>query len=423
MQAWDAFLRDLEQTMGKEVVEKWLRPLKVSDFDACNLYLEAESSFQVAWFDEHIRKLAQEKLCNNNAHPIKIHFLHQKEGKKKKEKEVAAPLIEIGPDGLDSSSTFSNFLFGEQNALIVDLFKKTTFEGFNPIFLYGAAGVGKTHLLMACAQKLREQNLSVFYVHAESFTEHVVKAIRSSQMDTFRKIYRNQDVLIVDDVHHFARKGATQEEFFHTFNALHTKGKQILLSSSHPPSQLEDIEPRLISRFEWGILLKLQPLPLVEMAKVLQNRARLHHFSLSDPVCAFLINTYTTSTKSMMRALEALMLRHRGQTTLSLQEAEILLRDLTATEQKLQLTPDKIVDAVASYFGICSSDILGKSQSKECTLPRKIAMYLCRQKLEMSYLAIGRFFLRDHSTVMASIKQVDQDSAEMDFLDKLLPLF
>lgn len=407
MQAWDTFLKDLEKQIGKQVVDKWLRPLKVGDFDACNLYLEAENSFQIEWFEEHIRKIAKTKLRNNNAHPIHIHFSKQKNASKKRQEEPLTAILEIESDNVDTSYTFTNYIFDQQTNVVIELLQNIEPGTYNPIFLYGPSGVGKTHLLMACAQKLKEQNLSVFFVHAETFTQHVIKAIRSSQMRKFRQIYRNQDVLIIDDIHCLARKAATQEELFHTFNALHTTGRQIIISSHLPPSQMEDIEPRLTSRFEWGILLPLHPLPTAEMGKVLKNRARMHHFPFPDPVCAFILETFATSEKSMMRALEALMMRYRHPSTITLLEAEQLLSDLVISEEKSQLTPNKILKAVSDYFGIRSSDILGKSQLKEYSLPRKLAMYLCRKKLKTPYLAIGRYFFRDHSTVMTNIKQIE----------------
>ena len=410
MQAWDAFLDALEGKLGKQVVSQWLRPLKVIRYDACNLYLEAENSFQVSWFEEHVRKIAQKDLRNNNAHLIKIHFLSHAKEKKKKNEEILPPPLEIQPDPIDPTQTFTNFIHDKQNALTVQFFKQLAPAAYNPVFLYGAPGIGKTHLLTACANKLRAQNLSVFYVHAETFTEHVVKAIRSSQMRDFREIYRNQDVLIIDDVHYFARKAATQEELFHTFNTLHTSGKQILLSSHLPPGKIDEIEPRLISRFEWGIVLELYPLDSQKMGQVLKNRARLYHFPLPDPLVEFLIQHFSTTPKSMMRALEALMVRHKGSATLSLQEAQHLLADLLIEEEKSELTPEKILSAASAYFGIRTQDVLGKSQAKECVFPRKLAMYLCRKKLRLPYATIGKIFGRDHSTVMAGIRQIEMKS-------------
>lgn len=406
MEAWDAFLQSLEQKMGKGTVDRWLRPLTVVDFDACNLYLEAQNSFQISWFEEHIRKKADISFLNNNAHPIKIHFATAPKTKKAKLEEQVVDL-HLESDALDPSMQFSNFIFDEKNRLTIQFFQELKPGAYNPIFLYGPDGIGKTHLLMACAQKFKSDGLSVFYVHAESFTEHVVKAIRNSQMRKFRELYRNHDVLIIDDVHCLGRKAATQEELFHTFNTLHTSGKQLIFSSHLPPSKIEEIEPRLISRFEWGIVLELHSLPPEKMEEVLQNRAKLYNFVLTDSVAKFLMAKFQTSSKSMMRALEALVLRHKNPSDLSAEAAEYLLSDLLAVEKKNEMTPEKILSATSAYFGIRIDDILGKSQSKECAFPRKFAMFLCRKRLGLPYLTIGRIFGRDHSTAMSSIKYIE----------------
>lgn len=412
MQAWDHFLLELEKRMGKAPVRKWLRPLRIIEFDACNLYLEAENAFQIGWFEEHVRPIAVDGFVNNNGRPIKVHFQKQNKQQRRSKRQASDPNhpLVIQSDPIDPSMAFSNFIFDDKGSLSVQFFKQLSPGAFNPVFLQGDKGVGKTHLLTACAGKLIAQGLSVFYVHAETFTQHVVEAIRSANMGTFREIYRNQDVLIIDDIHQLARRAATQEEFFHTFNTLHTAGRQIILSSHLLPSHMEEIESRLISRFEWGILMQLPPLSPQKMELVLKNRARLHHFPLSDAVCRSLIEQFPTSSKSMMRSLEALMLRHRSDQPIDVEQAQDYLGDLLEAEKKLQITPEKIVTATAAYYGIRVEDILGKSHTKECADPRKLAMYLCRKHLGLSYPAIGRAFDRDHSTVMKAIGQINRTS-------------
>lgn len=413
MQAWDAFVTALEQKMGKEVIDRWVRPLKVVHFDACNLTLEPESSFQVDWFETHVRPIAKREFQNNNGRLIKISFQSGSKKKATGQREEKPPPFSIEKDPLDPSQTLENFIPGSSNEMIVHFFENLEPGTFNPIFLYGPNGVGKTHLLMGVAHLLeKKKGLSVFYAHAETFTHHVVQAIRTSQMRSFRQIYRNQDVLILDDAHHFARKWATQEELFHTFNELHTQGKQIILSSHLSPSRLDEIEPRLVSRFEWGIVLQLAALPPSEMKEVLEARAKALRFPLSSEVSHFLLDAFSSSSKAMMRALDALMVRHRTKEMLSLREVEHLLKDLLEAEEQVKLTPDRILEATSAYFGIRRNDILSKSQAKECAFPRKLAMFLCRKELKLPYLAIGKFFDRDHSTVMSSIKLIEKSLDE-----------
>jgi chromosomal replication initiator protein len=288
---------------------------------------------------------------------------------------------------------------------------------FNPLYLYGPTGCGKTHLLMSLTQTFRAQGLRSIYVRAEQFTDHVVTAIRAGEMSTFRQAYRNTDLLIVDDVHVFSRKGATQEEFFHTFNTLHLEGKQIILSANCAPQELQLIEPRLVSRFEWGIVLPLKPLLAEELKYMLQVKSQALHFFLPAKVLEFLLETFTSNPKALIKAFEALVLRlhldaHHSIQNLTVSAVKALLSDLLIEEQKSALTPPKIIQAIAEHYGIRTEDILGKSQTRECALPRQLAMHLCREKLKMPFMKIGDLFSRDHSTVMASVKSIQKSLKE-----------
>ena len=256
MKAWHDFLKTLEKDLGKETVDKWLTPLKILKFDAANLYLDATDSFQILWFYEHVTQ----GLKDPNGRKIKLHFYLNGQPLQKKAKKTAAgePLAKqhFSPDHLASHATFANFIKEESPFLPYDLL--THIDGtYNPIFLYGPTGCGKTHLLMATAHQLKKAGKNVFYVRTETFTEHVIRAFRTTSLQEFRPTYRNLDCLILDDVQMLKGKNTTQEELFHTFNRLHTQGMQIVLSSNTSPRELEGIEERLKSRFEWGITLPL----------------------------------------------------------------------------------------------------------------------------------------------------------------------
>ncbi|NGX45950.1 MAG: Chromosomal replication initiator protein DnaA, partial [Chlamydiae bacterium] len=322
MKAWKLFLTLLEEKLGAAAVKKWLHPLIITDFDAGNLYLEAENTFQIDWFEEHARPHAH-LLVNNNHRTIKIHLTANEISSKQKPAKQIAPLIEFRSSALTLSETLFSFL---GNDFVVNFFKTIKPGAYNPIYLYGPGGGGKTHLLNGVALHLETLGLKVFFVHAQTFTEHVVAAIRNSQMREFRNIYRNQDVLIIDDIDYLARKGATQEELFHTFNALHSTGRQIIVSSHLPTQRLIDIEPRLVSRFEWGILLKLESPTPDELKEVLHQRARTVNFTLHDSVAEFILSHFSSSAKSAMRALEALCLRTSE--CLSAEHAQRVVGDL-----------------------------------------------------------------------------------------------
>lgn len=438
MRAWQEFLKKQEEVLGENTVSRWLKPLRVVNFDACNLYLEAEDSFQHAWFEEHIRKSVKANFTNDSGKPIKVHLsIASSEPAKtvtkaKISSKPFAPVLTLGEDSLDPAATLEEFLVTPANELTFKLlaeitgFKadttklaapKVAMEGLNPLYLYGEAGSGKTHLLMGVAQMLRKQGLSVLYIRAETFTDHVVAAIRSGAMQEFRKAYRHAGVLIIDDIHILARRSATQEEFFHTFNTLHGSGKQIILSANAPPHLLEGIEPRLISRFEWGIQLHVEKLDLQTVGLWLEKKALSMGLTLTKNGHAFLIRTFHGDTRSLERALHALLLRTQGGSknpSIDEECAEAYLSDLIHTEKMSETTPDKILKMVASYYGIRSEDLSGKSQTRDAVLPRQMAMYLCRSLLKMPYLRIGHLFSRDHSTVMTSVKQVEEKLQQKD---------
>ncbi len=435
MQAWENFLKVLEKELGVETTDKWLRNLRVVDFDAMNLYLEAKDAFQVMWFEEHIRKKA-DQLVNNNQRKIKIHIAtknSQKNLKKPtlKKGEEPPPGFILSFDELDPLLTFENFVPSECNLLAYKLLCKISnydsvskqvipssgeLASFNPIYLFGGHGTGKTHLLMATAHALQTRGLKILYVRAETFTEHVVTAIRAGEMSIFRHAYRNVDILFIDDVQVFSRKGATQEELFHTFNTLHLGGKQIVLSANCSPLELQYIEARLVSRFEWGIVLPLETLPEPDIKKVLEAKANAYGSPLHPKVEEFLIETFTTNTKSLTRALEALILRHhlklkeqnKPPQPITVQTVKYLLKDFIDQEAQKALTPEKIIQTVAEYYGIKTEDIFSKTQRRETVLPRQIAMFFCRNRLGIPFTKIGELFSKDHSTVMSSVRLIQE---------------
>ena len=414
MEAWRQFLIQLEQEFGADAVNRWAANLKVARFDAGNLYLEAADSLQAGWFEEHVRPLLKKSpLLNNNGRPVRIHIAVPHFKKEASPETQETTRFSIQADTLDPELTLDTFHATPENTIPFRILSEFP-SPFNPIFLYGPEGSGKTHLLMGAAHLLRKKGKRVFYVRAETFTEHVVQAIRLGMMQEFRKVYRDIDVLIVDGIHIFSRKAATQEEFFHTFNTLHTLGHQILLSANAAPSALKEIEPRLISRFEWGIsigLAKTDPRLLIE------KKAALWNFPLSPQLIDFFLEKFP---KNPLQPLQALVLRagpiHKP---IAIEIAKRILSDLLEKEEQNALTFDQIIKGVAAHFGIRGEDLLGKSQTREFALPRQIAMYLCREKLQLPYQKIGEQFGRDHSTVMSSFKLVQKaiEDKKRDILD------
>jgi len=426
MNQWSNLLKQLAKELGPDAVDKWLRPLRVVKFDAGNIFLDAADSFQINWFKEYVSHLLPHKFLMASGKPIKVHFsiggqpyhAHAEETEKKEDP--------FAPNALESHAQFDHFILSDDENLAHEILSELLMGklppgSYNPIYIYGPKGSGKSHLLMATARAFREMGKKCCYVRADTFTEHVIRAFRSSSLQEFRSSYRDIEVLIIDDVHLFSRKSATQEELFHTFNRLHTQGLQIILGSNVAPCHLEDIAERLISRFEWGITLALTPPSEIVKKEILGKRADALTLPLSPPLIEFLLQTFK-DPHSLIQALEALALR-LPQTSAppDLEIAKHHLKDLVDKASVTRLTPEKILTIVANTFGIKTEDILGKGQTKEHVLPRQIAMYLCRIELRTPFLKLGRFFSRDHSTVMTSVKRV-QKGIEKKEEGFLLPL-
>lgn len=402
MKVWEEFLQKEAQQLGSEAIEKWAKTLKVVDFDAANLYLEAGDSFQAHWFEEHLRPRLH-FFRNNNGRPIKVHLATPQSLSKKKWK----PTLNLAGDPLDPKVRFNTFFPAKADQTSLAMLQESLEKGlYNPIYLHGAEGVGKSHLLMAAAHFLQVQKKKCLYVKAGTLTQHIVAAIRSSSMQKFRDFYRQHDVLLVDDIDQLAHRSATQEELFHTFNTLHLAGKQILLAGKQIPSKLDGIEPRLTSRFEWGLVLPFHPLTDAERKEFLAHL----NLPILEEVQAFLLSQFP-SVKSLLRSLELLPLKKKD---LTLTEVQRLTAPLVEQQRKKSLTPEKIVHATAEIFEIRPSDILGRSQNQECSAPRQVAMYLCRSLLKMPFLKIAEVFSRDHSTVMTNVKAIENKLAQQD---------
>jgi chromosomal replication initiator protein len=406
MKIWEEFLQSQVKELGSEAIDKWAKSLKIVDFDAGNLYLEAQDSFQLSWFEEHLRPAIRSSFRNNNHRPIKVH-LSLANAPSSKDKKIWKPVLNLAPDGLDPACTFETYFSGKTNEISFSLLKDALEKSsYNPIYLHGPEGSGKSHLLIACAFYLTSLNKQCFYVKAATLTNHIVAAMRTGAMQKLRDLYRQHDVLLVDDIHQLAHRSATQEELFHTFNALHVAGKQIILAGSRLPSLLEGIEPRLTSRFEWGLVLPFQLLNADERKEFFKQKIEQRQLQLSPQVQSILLDQLP-HVKSLMRALDTIHLQKN-------KSDASWIEPLREELKRKAVTSDKIVQITAEIFEIQASDILGRSQNQGCSLPRQVAMYLCRQVLKMPFLKIAEAFSRDHSTVMTSVKSVEKKIREQD---------
>lgn len=431
-QQWEQFLLLQETLIGKASVDRWLRPLRLHSFDARCIHIIAEDLFLLNWFEEQMRSQVEEYFAKVHHKTIRIETklaTEEQEGSNKAVKPNAkhVPLKASSlpaSDAFDLLCTFNAFYYSPDNEIVHRVLEElcteiqngaTTTKLPNPIYLYGPHGSGKTHLLMAIASFLQRQGRRIVYVRSETFIEQAVQAMRAGEMRAFRQFYRSSDLLLLDDIHLFARKAATQEELFHTFNTLHIANKPILLSSLHTPQELEHIEPRLMSRFAWGIALPVHPVSSQEQIEVLRKKSEALRLTLSKELEAFLLLKFARNAGTLCKALEALALRVdlrkeriQPKKPLSLNRAEELLHDLLEAEEKRILRPEQILQHVAHHYGILVEDLTGRRQTRESALPRQMAMYLCRDALALSLKKIGDLFGRHHTTVLSSVEAIQQ---------------
>ncbi len=284
-------------------------------------------------------------------------------------------------------------------------------RSYNPLFLYGGVGLGKTHLMHAIGQYVdrHHRQLVLTYISSERFMNEMINAIRYERIIDFRERYRNVDVLLVDDAQFLAGKEATQNEFFHTFNALYDSGKQIVLSSDRPPHEIPALEERLRSRFNWGLIADIQPPDLETKIAILKKKADADGVPLPDNVALFI----ASKIKSNIRDLEGSLIRLVAYASLTgkditLQLAQDVLRNVIGGEEKA-ITIDALLKFVAEFYGVRPSELKTTSNSRNVVIPRQVAMYLCKTLTSASLPDIGRAFGKHHSTVIHSIRKVEED--------------
>ncbi len=323
---------------------------------------------------------------------------------------------------LNPKYVFDSFVVGNSNRMAHAAslaVAESPAQAYNPLFLYGNSGLGKTHLMHSIGHFILDKNpdAKVLYVTSETFTIELINSIQNNKNEEFRNKYRNIDVLMIDDIQFISKKEGTQEEFFHTFNALYESNKQIIISSDRPPKEIKTLEDRLRSRFEWGLIADVQPPDYETRIAILRKKAERDHITVPDDVMAYIAKNIASN----IRELEGALTRIVAFATLTNQDisialAENSLKDIFSENASTPLTPDLIQQVVAEHYNIRVEDIQGSKKPKNIAFPRQVSMYLCRKLLDISLPKIGESFGgRDHTTVIHAItkieKQLETDTA------------
>ena len=448
---WVLVLDALEKKVNRHSYETWFKPTRFSHSQGPTLFVKVPNP-DFCHIGEKYGDLISEAIENLGLEYLDVEFVTEEEKRAAKnergtgdsrnreaftESTGSADNSAAGPvrqqrfdwDGaaqLNPKYTFDGFVIGSGNQFAHAASRAVAerpSKAYNPLFLYGGVGMGKTHLMQAIGHEIKKQNpdMAICYVSGEKFTNEMINALRNNKMSGFRDKYRNMDVLLVDDIQFLVSKERTQEEFFHTFNALHESMRQIVIASDRPPKELAEIEDRLRSRFEWGLIADIQPPDLETKVAILQKKAESEQVHLPTDVALYI----ASNIRSNVRELEGALIRLTAYVSLtggelSMLTAQEVLKNLIESQMR-KITIESIQKAVSEQFGLRPGEIKAKNNSHSIVFPRQIAMYLAKQLTEASLPEIGRQFGgKHHTTVLHSVDKISEARKTDKDLNRLL---
>ncbi len=416
---WKRVLERIEPHINTQSFETWFEPSSLVSLKGKEVEVLVPNSFFAEWMKDHYYDFIQSAFeAELSSTDIKIQFVFRE---KKKEDEQKGPLLrEVKKGNLNGRYTFDSFIVGPSNQFAHAVSKKVAEQpgkSYNPLFIYGGVGLGKTHLLCAIGNNvlLNTPSCPMAYLSAEQFTNEMIHSLRHKTIIDMKNKYRNLDLLLIDDIQFLSGKEATQEEFFHTFNALYELNKQIVISSDRPAKEIADIDERLRSRFDMGLVADIQPPDLEMRVAILRCKAELEKVSISNEVVLLL----ATHLKTNVRELEGALIRLGAFSSLTGKEITIdLARRVlidTIHEKKMVVTIEEIQRVVSERFQVKVTELKSKRRTKSLVYPRQVGMYLSRELTNLSFPEIGKHFGgKDHSTVIHACKQIEQKK-ESDF--------
>lgn len=403
----------------------WIAPLdfyQVKD-NVVTIMIPSDQSHALSYISSKYRSFFQVTISEMMDHTYDIAFILEKDALNQASENMTVnnPIYNIKSENanLNPKYKFDTFVVGSNNkfahsaALAV---AESPGDVYNPLYIYGGAGLGKTHLIHSIGHFILEQNpdMKMLYVTSEVFTNEVIDCIRSgdaSKMTKFREKYRTVDVLLIDDIQFIIGKESTQEEFFHTFNTLHSSGKQIVLTSDKPPKDMETLEERFRSRFEWGLIADIQPPDYETRMAILKKNAEVYKKEIDDEVFQYIANNIKSNIRELEGAFNKILAFSKlNKVDINLSYAEEALKDVIYPDQPKEITPSLIIDVVAEHFGVSPEDITSRKRNSEFVLPRQVVMYLCRELTETPFITIGKLLgKKDHTTVIHGVKKITEE--------------
>lgn len=398
----------------------WIEPIEPVKFEDSTAFLFVKSDFQKKIVEQKYKDLLQNAFSEALGFDVEVTILTEEniqpaQPPKEPEQTVLSPETDLS-DGGDYEYTFDTFIVGSSNNFAYAACKAVAEKqagSYNPLFIYGPSGLGKTHLLLAISNYVRSHNpgTNIIFVSGEAFTNELIAAIGRGQGHDFHTKYRGADLLLVDDIQFIAGKESTQEEFFYTFNELHQLGKQIVLTSDRPPKDIKTLEDRLRTRFEWGLLTDISPPDFETRIAIIRRKAELLHIEIPDEVAEFIANRL----KNNIRQLEGAVKKIKAYKLLagsppSIAVAQNVIRDILNDNQPVPVTVERIIGEVARTFSVTPEDIRSKKRAAQISLARQVAIYIIREITQMSLTSIGEELGgRDHATMVYAIKQVEKN--------------
>ena len=415
---WQKSLEILRQEIAPVSFETWIVPIKPIAVSNSTVILKIDDSFIKNTVETKYYNLIENTIKHLMGSNYKIAITEteninteEKAQSNKPEKQKSEFESNLNP-----KYVFSTFVVGNSNRLAhaaALAVAESPATAYNPFFLYGGVGLGKTHLMHSIAHYILENNpnAKVLYVSCEKFTNELINSIRDDKNEEFRRKYRNIDVLLIDDIQFISQKERTQEEFFHTFNALYDAHKQIIISSDRPPKEIKTLEERLRSRFEWGLIADINPPDYETRIAILKKKAENYNIVVNDEVYEYIAKNIVSNIRELEGALTRVVAYSQlTQEKISKSLAENALKDIFSDQAAIEVTPDRIQEVVAAYYNIRPEDITGSKRSSNIAYPRQIAMYLTRRMLDISLPKIGESFGgRDHTTVIHAINKIDDN--------------
>ncbi len=415
-QAWKATLGQLQMELPKPTFDTWVKDSKFTSHDGNRFTISVQNAYARDWLESRLTTTAEKMLSSIMNAPQQVCFVIQtrnetenKSDPPPNEPTVSEPADTNQTSKFNSRYTFNKFVVGPNNRLAhaaSQAVAENPANAYNPLFLYGGVGLGKTHLLQAIGHEAEKNNLNVLYVSSEEFTNDLINAIRKHNTTNFREKYRSIDVLLIDDIQFIAGKESTQEEFFHTFNTLHGQNKQIVVTSDRSPKSLVTLEERLRSRFEWGLIVDVQPPELETRLAILRVKAENAGRLVPDEILEAIAHQIQANIRELEGALTRVLAYSdlSGQ-PLTLELARIALTDFTPRRKEVE--PEYVMEVVADAFNLSMDDMVGRNRTRKIALPRQIAMYLMRDVANASFPQIGETLGgRDHTTVLYACDKV-----------------